>query len=92
MGETSLGCAVIVGSVGHMASGFRRTIRVGVGSRVVSSQLVFGGTGADGSLSREATERKESGCWGQVDPGTELCDIYIFLQYYLFIYLFIYLL
>lgn len=51
-------CAVIVGSVGHMTSGFRRAFRVGVGSRVMSSQLVFGGMGADGSLSREATERK----------------------------------
>lgn len=58
MGEPGLGNAAIAGSVGHMASGFRRMIRAGVVSRVESSQLVFGGVGVDGSLGREATERK----------------------------------
>lgn len=59
--EPSSGHAAVVGSIGHMVSGFRRVIGDRGWNSFESSQLVFGGVGVGGSRGGEATEGREKG-------------------------------
>lgn len=59
--ELSSGHAAVVGSVGHMVSGFWRMTGFGGVSRIMSLQLEFGGVGVGGSPGREAIESRGKG-------------------------------